>query len=89
MHERYCHPAFIFLTACALYSNYWLPYILFSVGYLLNLERVMTALHLNNYDILIFNARFVASIYGLSIIFLIIRLIRLKPKLLSASDVRN
>lgn len=75
MHERYCHPAWIFLTAYAFYSGRFLPYILFSAAYLLNMERVMRFLWLPNYDrFFFFSPQFVAVLYLFCIIYLFFRL---------------
>lgn len=74
MHERYSHPAIIFLLAYALTSRDWLPYILFSVAYLLNLELVMRALHLKNYDTGLFDTRVNAAMFGVLIVYLCARL---------------
>lgn len=45
MHERYWHPAVLFLGAYALLSRRWLPYALTSVGYLLNLHTMFSHYH--------------------------------------------
>lgn len=78
MHERYCHPAFIFITASAFFTGYWLPYIFFSVAYLLNLERVMMSLGLNNYSVFVFDGRFVAALYAIAIVLLLAKFVRTK-----------
>jgi Gpi18-like mannosyltransferase len=70
MHERYSHPAFIFIAAYAFYSNRFLVYVIFSVAYFLNMERVLMFLHLNNYKTVVFNPDLVAFSYLLVIIFL-------------------
>lgn len=85
MHERYSHPAFIFITAYAFYSRHWLPYILFSAAYLLNLDKILRAFRMSNYDVFIYNERFIAVLYGATIILLAIRLIRQKPNLLPSN----
>ncbi|RTQ50291.1 hypothetical protein EJV47_11745 [Hymenobacter gummosus] len=45
MHERYWHPAVLFLGAYALVSRRWLPYALVSLGYLLNLHTMFSHYH--------------------------------------------
>ncbi|OON68972.1 hypothetical protein B0919_09660 [Hymenobacter sp. CRA2] len=45
MHERYWHPAVLFLGAYALCTRRWLPYALVSVGYALNLHAVFNSYH--------------------------------------------
>lgn len=74
MHERYAHAAGIFLTAHAFHTRKWGPYLLFSVAYFLNLEVIMQWLALPNYKTFIFEPRFIASIYGVAILWLAILL---------------
>lgn len=76
MHERYSHPAFIFLAAAALYTGRAIPYILASFAYYLNLEDLLRHFKTGNYNTLIFTADFNAIIYGLVIILLFIQLYR-------------
>lgn len=49
MHERYAHPAFIFLLALALETGDFKPYLLFSLVYFLNLEGVLQWFNLKNH----------------------------------------
>ncbi len=78
MHERYCHPALIFIAA--LFFNdrkYWLIYLLFSFAYLMNLEFVLRWLELNNYDhSWLFDRTLIASLFGGTIILLWIALFK-------------
>ncbi len=76
MHERYCHPAFIFLTAYAFCNNRYGLYILFSIAYFLSLERVLQWLRLANYDTLIFEPRFIAVLFAIAIVWLLFLLYR-------------
>lgn len=78
MHERYCHPAFIFLTAYAFYTRRFFAYIVFSIAYFLNLEKVMQTLHFNNYSTLLFSYKFIAALYLLAIVSLVIELVRIR-----------
>ena len=70
IHERYCHPAFIFITAFAFFTGEFFVYILFSIMYFLTLEYSMAQLRLQNYDTLIFNLKFLAAINGVIILYL-------------------
>jgi len=45
MHERYSHYAFIFITVYAFSKRHYIPYILFSIAYLLNLDAVLEWFH--------------------------------------------
>jgi Gpi18-like mannosyltransferase len=74
MHERYSHPAFIFLTAYSLLNNR--PFLLFlaSLAYFLNMEDVLRFFQTNNYQTLIFTPWFIASLYLIIIIWLFIDL---------------
>ena len=66
MHERYFHPALISLAAYAFYSKRFFPYILGSIAYFLNLERVCWYLAMHN-DVymkgFLMDQRFVAFLY--------------------------
>lgn len=70
IHERYCHPAFIFLTAYAMYTGRYFVYILFSITYFLTLECSMQHLKLSNYEVLIFDMRFLACLHAITMIYL-------------------
>lgn len=70
IHERYCQPAFIFITAYAFSSGKYLPYVLFSIMYFLTLEISIGHLRLPNYGTLIFDLRFLAGINALIIVYL-------------------
>ena len=70
MHERYCHPAFLFLAAWSFSSRRFLPYLLFSLAYFLNMESVLQFLRLGNYHTLIFDPRFIAGLFFLLILVL-------------------
>jgi len=78
MHERYSHPAFIFIAALFFNNGrYWPIYLLFSFAYLMNLEFVLRALQLDNYDSSwLFNRKLIALIFGGIIISLGISLFR-------------
>ncbi len=67
MHERYSHPAFIFLTAYAFHTRRFGLLALFSVAHLLNMERVMTWFELPKYSTLVFEPGFVAALFALVI----------------------
>ena len=68
MHERYSHPAFIFITAYAFYTRRFGLYTLFSIAYFLNLEKVLRWFALKNYETAIFDARFVATLFAICIV---------------------
>lgn len=74
MHERYVHPAIIFYFFYGLKSKRYLFYILVSIVYVLNMERVLKAWDFENYNTLIFNPIFIASIFGFIIFGSIFRL---------------
>lgn len=90
MHERYCHPAFIFLISFCIIKNNAVIGILLSVAYFLNLEEVLRFLQLQNYGTLIFNKMFISGLFLISIILLFSELYelnflkrRLKPDALN------
>lgn len=70
MHERYAHPAFIFLTAYAFSGRNFLPWVLFSLAYFLNMEGVLHWLKWPPYGSFIFDGRFVAALNAGLIIYL-------------------
>ncbi len=62
MHERYVHPALLMLAAYAFCARDFFPFILISITYFLNLERVMVHFKLS-YHTLIFDKNFIAILY--------------------------
>jgi Gpi18-like mannosyltransferase len=71
IHERYCQPSFIFITAYAFFSGDFIVYVLFSVMYFLTLEYSMHHLQLARYDTFIFDYRFLSAINALIILLLV------------------
>jgi Gpi18-like mannosyltransferase len=68
MHERYSHPALIFLVLLAiLRRSPWLA-LTGCLAYLLNLEAVLRAVRIDNYDTFIFLPEFVSGLYLLTIL---------------------
>lgn len=76
MHERYCHPAFLFITAYCFYTRRFIAYILFSIAYFLNLEAVLQFLKLENYKTVIVHPKFVAGLFTLLIAYLAMHLFK-------------
>jgi len=74
MHERYFHPALISLAAYTFLTNNYFPFVLGSVAYFLNLEKIMCSLALTNYKTLIFHPVFIALLFLLLIVYLFYRL---------------
>lgn len=74
MHERYSHPALIFLAAYALLYKRLFLLVLGSAAYFLNLEDLLQVMQTNNYGTLIFMARFIAGLYAVLILLLYIDL---------------
>jgi hypothetical protein len=79
MHERYWHASILFLAAYGFLRRDYLPYILASVAYFLNLESVLRHLQLLNYGTLVFDERFIASLFGLAILLALFKLYRMGP----------
>jgi Gpi18-like mannosyltransferase len=77
MHERYCHPAFIFITAYTFSTRKFFPWIVFSCMYFLLLELTVNHLKLANYDTLIFDYRFLAGLAAVVIVYLYYQLYKL------------
>lgn len=83
MHERYCHPVLFFLTAYAFHSRNYFGYIVFSIAYFLNLERVFsgaTGSYFFNPDVLWYDIRTIAILYAIVMVYMFVKLYRLKDK---------
>lgn len=74
MHERYFHPALLSLAAYTFLTGRFLPLVMGSVAYFLNLERILQSLALTNYGTLIFKPWFVSALYLVLIVYLYYRL---------------
>jgi len=74
MHERYSHPAFLFIIAYSFLCKRYFLYVIFSIAYFLNLEKTLLAFDLN-YGTFIFGERFIAGLYLITIILLFRELI--------------
>ncbi|HEY4787420.1 MAG TPA: hypothetical protein VIH57_15280 [Bacteroidales bacterium] len=74
MHERYIHPAILFLAVYSLLSKKYLPYILGSVAYFLNLEAVLRYLQLKNYNTALFHPIFIAILFFVCMAYLFMQL---------------
>ncbi len=68
MHERYAHPALIFLIVAAILTKRPLWAILGCFAYLFNMEDVLRALSFQNHGILLFSKDFVSGLYLITII---------------------
>lgn len=68
MHERYVHAAIIMLGIYSLIKNRYLAYIIVSLAYFLNLERILGFLDSVDHSSPIFGSRLVAGLYLLGII---------------------
>lgn len=73
MHERYSHPAFLFIFAYAVYKNDYFPYLLFSFAYFCNVERGLVFMKLN-YRTFIFDHQAIAGGYAIVLLYLLFRL---------------
>jgi Gpi18-like mannosyltransferase len=62
MHERYCHPAFLFFTAYAFYAGRFQLYALFSITYFLQLEAVLQFVPIHH-GTLIFHPKFIGLLF--------------------------
>lgn len=70
MHDRYTHPALLFLAAyafCSINKYRYVPLILGSVAYFLNLEKPLRLMALTNYETLIFDPKFGAVLWSILI----------------------
>ncbi|GAB2960367.1 hypothetical protein GCM10027048_30060 [Hymenobacter coalescens] len=67
MHERYWHPAVVFLGAYALCTRRWLPYALVSLGYFLNLHTMFSHYH-HRPTWLVHHPQIVAALFALALL---------------------
>ncbi len=70
MHERYIHPAIIFLTALAFLYNLWIPWLLIGLNYTLSLESILHFFNLNHSAYFLFDPFFIAILYTLGLFIL-------------------
>jgi len=63
MHERYSHPAIIFLAGYALIYKRYFPYILGSIAYFLNLEGVLQYMQLKSFIPALFHPSLIAILF--------------------------
>jgi hypothetical protein len=68
MHERYAHSAVLFIAAYSFIARKYYLFLLFCFAYFCNMEPRLYALGFWNYNIFIFDPRFVATLFGLLII---------------------
>lgn len=76
IHERYSHPVFVFLMAYSFLKRDFLPYILFSLAYLLNMESLLKAVNMEIYDNVLFERYFSGILYVMVAALLFYRLYR-------------
>lgn len=88
MHERYCHPMIIFIAIYALISSNYICYILLSIAYFLNLEKIVMSLNLKSYGTLIFDNRFISFLFLLSLLYILFQLYSIL-KLRNISNLKN
>ncbi len=79
MHERYWHAAILFLAAYGFMQRDYLPYILASCAYFLNLENILRYLQLFNYNVLLFQPWFIALLFALTVAIVLFKIYHLSP----------
>jgi Gpi18-like mannosyltransferase len=79
MHERYWHSALLFLAAYGFVRRDYAPFVLMSAAYFLQLERVLQYLTLMHYDVLLFQPKFIAALFGVLIALVLWKIYRLAP----------
>jgi hypothetical protein len=77
MHERYIHPAILFLAVYALMSKRYFPYIFGSIAYFLNLEGVLRYMQLKNYETAIFHPAIIAFLFFVCMVYLFFQLYKI------------
>jgi hypothetical protein len=82
MHERYSHPAFLFIFAFSYVNKNYIPLLLFSIAYFLNLDGVLREFNffgLRGKTILL-TRDFIATYYALLILYMFFYLYKLSIK---------
>ncbi len=79
MHERYSHPALIFVAAYAVLYKRPAVLIISSIACWLNLDAVLRYAKFGSYGTLIFMPQFIAALFGITIVLLFIDLFRKEP----------
>jgi Gpi18-like mannosyltransferase len=88
MHERYSHPALLFLAAYCFMANKYFPFIFVYLAYFLSLERVLNFFKLRTFDLVFFSPKFIAELYLLAIVILFYYLYK-KEKSAENTGVEN
>ena len=72
MHERYSHPALLFIFAFSYINKNYIPLLLFSIAYFLNLEGALNAFKLFRLveNQILFFRSFIATIYAILILYM-------------------
>lgn len=89
MHERYSHPALVFLIAYSIFANKPFISIIGCLAYFLNLESVFRFMDLNNYGTLIFNRDFISALYLITIVWLYVELFDFKFKKRKSTHIQE
>jgi Gpi18-like mannosyltransferase len=76
MHERYSHPAWLFLGLWSIRTHRYLPIFIFSLAYFLNMEMVLRSMELPNYEVWYFKPAFTASLYSILLLYLMRQALR-------------
>ena len=82
MHERYSHPAFLFIFAFSYVNKNYIPLLLFSIAYFLNLDGVLHAFKLFGLrkNPILFSRDLIAAYYAMLILYLFLYLYKLSIK---------
>lgn len=77
MHERYSHPFIVFVVGYSIISKRYFPAILGSAAYLLNLDAVMRSIPFQKYSVVLFDTKFIAWLFAITIVYLYYDLYRI------------
>ncbi len=89
MHERYSHPAFIFLVSYAILYKKFIPYITGSLAHFLSLEYIHRYFNLGIYDLFFFKTTFIACLYLFTILYLFVELFEITKLILGKIENRK
>jgi hypothetical protein len=89
MHERYSHPAFIFIVTYSLLNRKYGLIIISSIAYFLNLEGVAQLLSFDNYHTFIFTPWVIAILYLITLVLIFFDFVRLQKTLINLKNTKN
>ena len=70
MHDRYSHPALIFIITYSILNRKWILPILACSAYLLNLDRALHGWKIISYETLVYEPVFISLLFAICIVYM-------------------